>query len=95
MGENKLHISQFSFCFQKRKAEAEPSEKEGEDKVSDDAPKEDDEETKKEEEVPSTTAEPEEKKKEEEPKQRETPAKRPKAANPYGVWEQIQEEEDP
>lgn len=77
------------FCLQKRKAEAE-----GEDKVSDDAPKEDAEETKKEEAVQSTSAEPEEKKAEE-PTQRKTQAKRPKGANPYGVWEQIEEEVDP
>lgn len=83
--------SQFSSFFQKRKAE--PSEKEGQDKVSEDAPKEDDEETKKEEEVQSTTAEAEEKK--EEVTQGKTQAKRPKTVNPYGVWEQIQEEEDP
>ncbi|XP_041638212.1 WW domain-binding protein 4 [Cheilinus undulatus] len=77
--------------FRKRKAEAEPSEKEGEDeKVSDDAPKKDAEETTKEEEAPSTTAEPEEKKEE-----KVTQAKRPKAATPYGAWEQIQEETDP
>lgn len=82
--------------FRKRKAEAEPSGKEEEDKVSEDAPKEDAEEKKTEEEVHSTTAEPKEKKeKEEEETNRETQAKRPKAANPYGVWEQIQEEEDP
>lgn len=82
----------FLFCFQKRKAEAEPSEKKAGEKVSDDAPKE----TKKEEEVQSTTstAEPEEKT-EKEATQRKTQAKRPKAANPYGVWEQIQEEKDP
>ncbi|XP_070786806.1 WW domain-binding protein 4 [Enoplosus armatus] len=80
--------------FRKRKAEAEPSENEGEDKVSDDAPKEDAEETKKEEEVPSTTAEPVEKKQEAATQVR-TQAKRPKATNPYGVWEQILEEEDP
>ncbi|XP_023254078.1 WW domain-binding protein 4-like [Seriola lalandi dorsalis] len=49
---------------------------------------------KEEEEVQSTTAEPEEKK-EEEATQVVTQAKRPKAANPYGAWEQIQEEEDP
>ncbi|XP_076580054.1 WW domain-binding protein 4 [Chaetodon auriga] len=78
--------------FRKRKAE--PSEKEGEDQASEDAPKEDTEETKKEEEVQSTTAEPEEKKVEQ-VTQRETQAKRLKTANPYGVWEQIQEEEDP
>lgn len=86
----------FLFCFQKRKTEAEPSEKEADEKVSDDAPKEDPKETKKEEEVQSTTstAEPEEKK-EKEATQRKTQAKRPKAANPYGVWEQIQEEKDP
>uniref|UniRef100_A0A4W6DL59 WW domain binding protein 4 n=1 Tax=Lates calcarifer TaxID=8187 RepID=A0A4W6DL59_LATCA len=76
--------------FRKRKAEAESSEKEEEDKASDDTPKEDAEEMKKEEEVQSTAAEPEEKKVEE-----ATQAKRPKAANPYGVWEQIQLEEDP
>ncbi|XP_035533787.1 WW domain-binding protein 4 isoform X2 [Morone saxatilis] len=80
--------------FRKRKAEDEPSEKEGEDKASDDSPKEDAEEAKKEEEVQSMTAEPEEKK-EEEPIQRKMQAKRPKATNPYGVWEQIQEEKDP
>ncbi|XP_023249133.1 WW domain-binding protein 4 [Seriola lalandi dorsalis] len=81
--------------FRKRKAEAEPSEKEGEEKASDDTPKQDAEEMKKEEEeVQSTTAEPEEKK-EEEATQVVTQAKRPKAANPYGAWEQIQEEEDP
>ncbi|XP_070711708.1 WW domain-binding protein 4 [Pempheris klunzingeri] len=86
--------------FRKRKAEAEPSEKEGEDQVSEDAPKEGDspkvdaEETKKEEEVQSTPAEPEEKK-EEAPTQVKREAKRQKVANPYGVWEQIQQEEDP
>lgn len=61
--------------------------------MSDDAPKEDAEETKKEE-VQSTTAKPEEKKVEE-VTQGKIQAKRPKATNPYGVWEQIQEEEDP
>ncbi|XP_039997835.1 WW domain-binding protein 4 [Xiphias gladius] len=76
--------------FRKRKAEAEASEKEGEDKASDDSPKEDAEEMKKDEEVQSTTAAPEEKKEEE-----VTQAKRPKAANPYGAWEQIKIEEDP
>ncbi|KAM6958242.1 WW domain-binding protein 4 [Tautogolabrus adspersus] len=81
--------------FRKRTAEAESSEKEGEDeKVSDDAAIKDAEETKKEEEVPSTTAEPEGKK-EEEVTQKVTPAKRRKAATPYGVWEQIKEEKDP
>uniref|UniRef100_UPI0037E74350 WW domain-binding protein 4 n=1 Tax=Semicossyphus pulcher TaxID=241346 RepID=UPI0037E74350 len=80
--------------FRKRKAEDEPSEKEGEDdKVSEDAPKDDAEEKKEEEAVPSTTAEPE--KKEEVVIKKVTPAKRPKAATPYGVWEQIQEEKDP
>lgn len=93
-GKNSLtQFPSLFFGFQKRKAEAEPSEKEGEDKVSDEAPKEGDEELKKEEAVQSTTAE--EKKKEGEATQRETQAKRPKAANPYGVWEQILEEEDP
>ncbi|XP_008299990.1 WW domain-binding protein 4 [Stegastes partitus] len=79
--------------FRKRKAEAEPSEKEGEDKASDDAPKEEDKEAKKEEEAQSSTAEPE--KTEEPVTQRVVQAKRPKTANPYGVWEKIQEEEDP
>lgn len=76
--------SSHSFAhFQKRKAEDEPLEKEEEDKASDDAPKEDAEETNKDEaekkEVPQIV----------------TQAKRPKAANPYGTWEKIQEEEDP
>ncbi|XP_034410470.1 WW domain-binding protein 4 [Cyclopterus lumpus] len=82
--------------FRKRKTEAEPSEKEGEDKVSDDAPKVEAEEIKKEKEkaVQSTTAEPEEKKKIEAAPARKQ-VKRPKTANPYGTWEKIQEEEDP
>lgn len=77
------------FCFQKRKAEDKPSEKEEEDKTSDDTPKGDSED----EEVPSTAAEPE--KKAEEAKPVPTQAKRPKSVNPYGIWEQIQQEEDP
>ncbi|XP_034720109.1 WW domain-binding protein 4 [Etheostoma cragini] len=83
--------------FRKRKAEAEPSEKEGEE-MSDGALKEAPEEMKKEQDVQSTTAEPE---KEEKEKKEEEVApvkirnKRPKAANPYGAWEEIQEEEDP
>ncbi|CAJ1086776.1 WW domain-binding protein 4 [Xyrichtys novacula] len=85
--------------FRKRKVEAEPSEKEEkeedeEDKVSEEAPKKDTEETEKEDEVSTTTAEPEEKKVEE-AVQEVKPAKRPKAATPYGAWEQIQEEKDP
>ncbi|XP_026219565.1 WW domain-binding protein 4 [Anabas testudineus] len=79
--------------FRKRKAEAEPSEKEGEDKASDSSPKEDAEENKIESEVPSTAAEPE--KKAEEATPGKTQAKRPKSANPYGAWEQIEQEEDP
>lgn len=79
--------------FRKRKAEDEPLEKEEEDKASDDAPKEDAEETNKDEAVQSVTAEPEEEKKE--VPQIVTQPKRPKAANPYGTWEKIQEEEDP
>ncbi|XP_059184075.1 WW domain-binding protein 4 [Centropristis striata] len=78
--------------FRKRKAESEPTEKEGEDKVSDDAPKEETGEVKKEEEVQSLAAEPEEKK---EAAPVTTKAKRPKTINPYGAWEEIQEEEDP
>ncbi|XP_028427967.1 WW domain-binding protein 4 [Perca flavescens] len=81
--------------FRKRKAEAEPSEKEGEDKMSDDAPKEVPEEMKKEQDVQSTTAEPEKEKKEEEVAPVKMRTKRPKATNPYGAWEEIQEEEDP
>ncbi|XP_034470008.1 WW domain-binding protein 4 [Hippoglossus hippoglossus] len=84
--------------FRKRKAEDRPSdmEEDKEDKASDDAPKEDAEEMKKEEEVQSTTAEPEEKKEEEKKKEVVVrQARKPKKANPYGVWEEIQEEEDP
>lgn len=92
--EEKNSTPNFFFPPQKRKAEAEPSEKEREDKVSEEKA----EETKKEEEAPRTMAEPvvavvEEKK--EEATLRQTQAKRPKSANPYGVWEQIQVEEDP
>lgn len=76
--------------FRKRKAETEPSEKEGEDEASGDTKKDDSEEKKAEEEAQGTLTEPERKKEEE-----NTQAKRPRAANPYGVWEQIQEEEDP
>ncbi|KAK5891439.1 hypothetical protein CgunFtcFv8_018691 [Champsocephalus gunnari] len=84
--------------FRKRKAEAEPLEKEGLDKESEDAPKGEaeemvKEEVKKEEDVQSTAAAPEEKKE-------EAPVKiqiriRQKSANPYGAWEQIKEEVDP
>ncbi|XP_029928890.1 WW domain-binding protein 4 [Myripristis murdjan] len=77
--------------FRKRKAETEPSEKEeGGDEASADTKEDDSEEKKGEEEAQSTSAEPKEEKEEE-----ETQAKRPRAANPYGVWEQIQQEEDP
>lgn len=62
--------------------------------MSEDIPKEDTEETKKEEEVQSTSAEPE-KRQQEVVTQRETQAKRLKAVNPYGAWEQIREEKDP
>lgn len=84
--------------FMKRQAEAEPSENEGEDKVSDEAPEEEEmkaEEIKKEEEVQSKTAEPKEKKEVKVFMQVKTQAKRLKTANPYGAWEEIQEEEDP
>ncbi|XP_062270727.1 WW domain-binding protein 4 [Scomber scombrus] len=73
--------------FRKRKAEHEPSEQEGEDKASGDDREEDAEETKKEEAVQSTTTEPKEEK--------ETQVKRKKVVNPYGTWEQIQQEKDP
>lgn len=80
--------------FRKRKAEAEPSEKEGDDKAGDDAPGEtDDKDAKTEEEVQSTAVEPE--KTEEVVTQAARQAKKPKTANPYGAWEQIKEEEDP
>lgn len=77
-------------CFQKRTAEAEPSENKGEDKASSDTPKEDTEEKKKEEDAQSLKSEPEEKM-----VIKMIIAKRPKTANPYGAWEQIKEEEDP
>nr|XP_057907939.1 WW domain-binding protein 4 isoform X2 [Doryrhamphus excisus] len=69
----------------KRKAEGEPSEEKAEDKTSSEIPQEDVKE-----EIQSTNTEPEEKKQEDTEK-----AKRPKAVNPYGAWEQIQEEKDP
>ncbi|KAE8278367.1 WW domain-binding protein 4 [Larimichthys crocea] len=80
--------------FRKRKAEeAESAEKEGEDEVSEDAPKE---ETKTEGEVQTTTAEPEEeKKKAEEPTQRRRRLNGRKPPIRTGVWEKIQEEKDP
>lgn len=81
--------------FRKRKTEAEPSEKEGGDKVSDDAPKVEAEEIKKEKAVQSTTAEPEEKKKIEAAAPARRQARRSKTANPYGTWEKIKEVEDP
>ncbi|XP_041835116.1 WW domain-binding protein 4 [Melanotaenia boesemani] len=79
--------------FRKRKAEAEPAEKLEEEKVCDDVSKEEEKETKKEEEAQNTATEPE--KTEEKPTSGGRQAKRPKAANPYGVWEQIKEEVDP
>ncbi|XP_028995684.1 WW domain-binding protein 4 [Betta splendens] len=79
--------------FRKRKAETELSENEGQDKASDDTPKEDAEEKKIEEEVPSTAAEPE--KREEKAVPVQPQGKRRKSANPYGVWEKIKQEDDP
>uniref|UniRef100_A0A1A7YWB1 WW domain binding protein 4 n=1 Tax=Iconisemion striatum TaxID=60296 RepID=A0A1A7YWB1_9TELE len=80
--------------FRKRKFEDGPLEKqEEEDKVSDDAPKEEEKETKMEEEVQKTVAEPE--KTEEKVTPVEIKIRRPKAANPYGAWEKIKQEEDP
>ncbi|XP_062236511.1 WW domain-binding protein 4 [Platichthys flesus] len=85
--------------FRKRKTEDRPSdvEEDKEDKAGDDAPKGEAQEMKKEEEVQNTTPEPEKKKKEEEKKKEVVVrlAKKTKKANPYGVWEEIQEEEDP
>ncbi|KAM3584984.1 uncharacterized protein V6R79_004394 [Siganus canaliculatus] len=88
--------------FRKRKAEPEPAGNESEDRTSEDASKEEAEEMRKEEVVQSMAAsdqqQPEEKKEEKET-QIVTPvvtqAKRSKSANPYGVWEKIQQEEDP
>lgn len=72
--------------FQKRKAEADPSEAEGDAKSSEDVP-EDVTEAKKEDEVQSAPAE---------QKQEEvTQVKRRKAVNPYGSWEQVKVEKDP
>lgn len=84
----------FSFtCFQKRKAETEPSEKEGDAQINEDAPEDDVKEVKKEEEVQSSPAEPEQK--QEDVTQSGIQSKRPKAANPYGSWERIKVEKDP
>lgn len=87
--------------FRKRKVEPEPAGNESEDKISEDASEEEAEVMKKEEVVQSTASDQQqpEEKKEEMVTQTMTPvvtqAKRPKAANPYGVWEKIQQEEDP
>ncbi|KAM3850739.1 WW domain-binding protein 4 [Diretmus argenteus] len=79
--------------FRKRKAVTESSEKEGEDNGSEgDDQKEDGGEKKGEEEAQSTAAAPEEKKKVEETRVK---IKKPRTINPYGTWEQIQQEEDP
>ncbi|KAM4710911.1 WW domain-binding protein 4 [Anableps anableps] len=79
--------------FRKRKTEAESSEREGEDKVTEDAPEEEEKETKTEEEAPKSEAKPE--KAEEAATTRGTQVKRPRVANPYGAWERIQQEQDP
>lgn len=79
-------------CFQKRKAETEPSEEEGD--ASEDAP-EDVKEVKKEEqqeEVQSSPAEPQQKP---DVTQSGVQPRRPKAANPYGSWERVKVEKDP
>uniref|UniRef100_A0A3P9Q070 WW domain binding protein 4 n=1 Tax=Poecilia reticulata TaxID=8081 RepID=A0A3P9Q070_POERE len=79
--------------FRKRKSETEPSEKEGEDKVAEEALEEEKKETKPEEEAqrsgpkPETVAEV--------ATAGKTPVKRPRAANPYGAWERIQQKQDP
>lgn len=76
--------------FRKRKAEAEPSETEGEERVTEDAPEEEKKETKTEEEAPSLATKAEE---------TATPVafqvKRRRGPNPYGAWERIKQEEDP
>ncbi|MED6240054.1 hypothetical protein ATANTOWER_015336 [Ataeniobius toweri] len=79
--------------FRKRKTEAEPSEREGDEKAAEDAPKEETKETKNEEELKSSAAKPEKAK--EVMTTGRTQVRRPKVANPYGAWEQIQQEEDP
>ncbi|KAM9836192.1 WW domain-binding protein 4 [Aulostomus maculatus] len=89
--------------FRKRKIEDEPSEKEEEEKEGDAPPqgeaeemkadiqtepeKEKEKEEEEDKEVRTTVTEPEEKKV-------VIPTKRPRAANPYGAWERIQEEEE-
>lgn len=84
----------FSFSrFQKRQAETEPSEQEGDAKIGEDAPEDDVKEAKKEEEVQSSPAEPEQK--QEDVTQSGIRSKRPKAANPYGSWERVKVEKDP
>ncbi|XP_028327280.1 WW domain-binding protein 4 [Gouania willdenowi] len=75
----------------KRKAEEEPSEKEGElqagdEKAGEGPTKEDKEECKKEEDVVNTTAE---------PQKMVTTQVRRRTVNPYGAWEKIKEEQDP
>lgn len=77
--------------IQKRKADTAPSEEEGGERGADDAPKVPTEDTEVKVEVQSSSAEP----KEEEKKDETMQPKRKKAANPYGAWEQIQEEKDP
>ncbi|XP_056157376.1 WW domain-binding protein 4 [Lampris incognitus] len=78
--------------FRKRKVEAEPSNREGQDTSEGDKNSEDDNGEKGEDKAQETAAEPEEKKEE---ANKETQAKKRKTANPYGTWEQIQIEEDP
>ncbi|XP_014833903.1 PREDICTED: WW domain-binding protein 4 [Poecilia mexicana] len=79
--------------FRKRKTETEPSEKESEDKMAEEALEEEKKETKPEEEAqrsgpkPETVAEV--------ATAGKTPVKRPRAANPYGAWERIQQKQDP
>uniref|UniRef100_A0A1A8GL03 WW domain binding protein 4 n=1 Tax=Nothobranchius korthausae TaxID=1143690 RepID=A0A1A8GL03_9TELE len=80
--------------FRKRKFEDGPSEKWGEeDKLSDEAPKEEEKETKMEEGVQKTVAEPE--KTEEKVTAVQLKIRKPRPANPYGVWEKIKQEVDP
>ncbi|TWW63851.1 WW domain-binding protein 4 [Takifugu flavidus] len=91
--EPKQQSSTPKIAFRKRKAEAEPSEKEGDTKINEDAPEDDVKEVKKEEEVQSSPAEPGQK--QENLTQCGKQPKRPKAANPYGSWERIKVEKDP
>ncbi|XP_043965985.1 WW domain-binding protein 4 [Gambusia affinis] len=79
--------------FRKRKTEDEPSENKGEDKVAEEAVEEEKKETKPEEEAQKSEPKPETVA--EVATVGKTPVKRPRAANPYGAWERVQQKQDP